>query len=915
MTTWKWNGARWWKFDFHAHTPASEDYGKGPDQQTLRQRTAREWLLDFMRAGIDCVAVTDHNSGAWVDKLTSDLATLASERPAGFRPLWLFPGVELTVHGGVHLLAIFDLQKRTSDIDSVLGAVGFRGTKGSSDACTELSFVEVVEQIEKAGGIAIPAHVDQVNGLFRQLQGPSLKQAVNCPGLFAMELCGVGFAKPQSYQELERPWAEVVGSDAHRPSGATPCTWIKMSDPTLEGLRLALLDGPLSVRRFDSVPPDPNAHGANLIEAIEVEAARYMGRTQTFVLPLNPWLNGLIGGRGTGKSTLVEFVRTCLRRVDELPEALQEDLEKYQMTYAARTDDGLLTPEARLAVIYRKDGTRFRVQWDPQGNLAPIERQDDTGAWSVEHGDVAQRFPVRIYSQKQIFELAKTPLALLRIVDEAAAVDRRAWNDRWRELVTRFLSLRAKARELNAGLAEESRFRGELDDAKHKLKVYEEAGHTDVLRNYQKRLRQTRALETWEAAWSDAGDRLRGISLEFVPDPLDNSAFEPDTPEDRELLARAGAALEHLVSVRQKLEALAGELDEAVREWRIERDGLAWKRTADLARQEYAQLVRKLAEQKAGDPSEYGELLQRTHVLEDRLLQLGAQKETLANVRREADVVLAEILAHRRQLSRRRNEFLSEALKSNPYVRITLAPYGCWEEVEADFRRLIQRESGFDKDIGTVDGETLLGLIYGRDTSAAGIENSLTRFKQEVKSLASGGGTLHAVRDQRFTAHLSRLPPEAWDRLDLWFPEDAVIVEYSTTSDGRKFRSIQEGSPGQRTAALLAFLLSYGDEPIVLDQPEDDLDNHLIYELIVTQLRNIKQRRQVLVVTHNANIVVNGDAELVVALSAKRGETQADCVGSLQEQQVRKSICEVMEGGPEAFKQRYRRITLEARYV
>jgi hypothetical protein len=67
MTTWKWNGARWWKFDFHVHTPASEDYGKGPDQQTLRQRTAREWLLDFMRAGIDCLAVTDHNIRAWID--------------------------------------------------------------------------------------------------------------------------------------------------------------------------------------------------------------------------------------------------------------------------------------------------------------------------------------------------------------------------------------------------------------------------------------------------------------------------------------------------------------------------------------------------------------------------------------------------------------------------------------------------------------------------------------------------------------------------------------------------------------------------------------------------------------------------------------------------------------------------------
>ena len=166
-----------------------------------------------------------------------------------------------------------------------------------------------------------------------------------------------------------------------------------------------------------------------------------------------------------------------------------------------------------------------------------------------------------------------------------------------------------------------------------------------------------------------------------------------------------------------------------------------------------------------------------------------------------------------------------------------------------------------------------------------------------------------------FATHVGNLPPEAVDRRDLWFPEDSLEVQYSARGDGQRFRSIQEGSPGQKTAALLAFLLSYGNEPLILDQPEDDLDNHLIYGLIVTQLRAIKRRRQVIVVTHNANIAVNGDAELVVALTARGRETQKECEGSLQEQQVRETICAVMEGGRKAFEDRYRRIALEGRYV
>ena len=63
-----WPGSRWWRFDFHTHTPASKDYGD-------KSITPHDWLLGFMRAGIDCVAVTDHNSGAWIDRLKEILAT------------------------------------------------------------------------------------------------------------------------------------------------------------------------------------------------------------------------------------------------------------------------------------------------------------------------------------------------------------------------------------------------------------------------------------------------------------------------------------------------------------------------------------------------------------------------------------------------------------------------------------------------------------------------------------------------------------------------------------------------------------------------------------------------------------------------------------------------------------------------
>ncbi len=921
MTDWKWNGSRWWKFDFHVHTPVSDDYGKGPDQATLKQRTPREWLLDYMRIGIDCVAITDHNTGKWVDQLKTALRELQSEQPDGFRTIHVFPGMEVSVNGGIHVLAIFDPSKTTSDLDALRGAVEYQENPGRSNGVTRKSFVEVVGAVASAGGISIPAHVDEDNGLF-QVTGTTLQQALDCEDIFAMELLNPAYQKPQSYIDKSLCWTEIRGSDAHHPSGnvgqrypGSHFTWVKMGSPSIEGLRLALLDGPLSIRRSDQGAEDPNEHAPLVLESIEVSKARFLGQSKSFAIGLNPWLNSLIGGRGTGKSTVVEFLRIAMRREDELPDDLKAEFEKYERVYPDREDGGLLTNDAAIRVIYRKNGSRFRVQWNPAGDLEPIEQEAD-GDWRRAEGDIRQRFPVRIYSQKQIFQLAKTPLALLRVVDEAPEVDRHSWAERWKEDEGRFLSLRAKAREIAAGLAEEPRLRGELDDVKRKLAIFEQAGHADVLKSFQKRSRQQRDVAAWEEGWTGAGEQLRKVAAEIVPDLLDETTFDPDSAVDTELHEHATKVHDRLDEIRKAVEVLASQTDEVLAEWRKSRGESSWKQSVDAAAQAYQELRENLAREGAGDPAAYGEFVQRRQVIEQRLKELDERKKQVEELKEQADTHLQRLVKIRRELTESRRKFLNDVLSENRYVRIQVVPYGARETVEAEFRRLLQREDrGFEKDIGSPGGGGLLGELYRNSNGTEGIEQNLANIKDKVRKIALDQYDAGTVADRRFATLIGKLPPEAIDRLDLWFPEDSLDVQYSTTGDGRHFRSIQEGSPGQKTAALLAFLLSYGEEPLILDQPEDDLDNHLIYDLIVTQLREVKSHRQVIVVTHNANIVVNGDAELVVALSARGGETQKECDGCLQESLVRKTICTVMEGGSKAFEQRYRRIALEGRHV
>lgn len=931
MNQWQWNGARWWKIDFHAHTPASlSDYGTGPNQAELKERAPREWLLDYMRAEIDCVAVTDHNSGAWIDQLKAALDDLKKEKPSDYRSLHLFPGVEISVYGGVHLLAILDIGKSTADIDSLLGAAGFPSSqKGSSDAVTSKSFNEVVEIVAKAGGIAIPAHVDGESGLFKNV-GVTLSQNLDCKQIIAMEVLNQASAKPQCYVDKGCQWTEVLGSDAHHPSGGagqrypgSHFCWVKMGTPSLEGLRLALLDGALSVRRSDQMVGDPNEHASLVLESIEVEKARFLGRAGSFKVSFNPWLNTIVGGRGTGKSTIVEFLRIALRREAELPESLQPEFEKYGKPYPNREDGGLLTDEAVIEVIYRKNETRYCIQWSPQGDLAPIleARGDD---WESVAGDIVHRFPVRIYSQKQVFELAGDPLALLHIVDQAPQVDRQAWDERRRAEEAGFLSLRAKIREVQAGFTEEPRLQGELDDLKRKLTLLEKSGHAGILQDLQKRTRQQRTVESWEEGWQGTADQLRELAAGVVPDPLDETVFDPTAEEDVALLAHAATARAGLEGIAGTLSKLAGQAEQLLTAWRQNIADSAWRNAVAVAAANYGELQERLKEEGLGDSVAYGELVQRRQVVEQRLRELADRKRQIGELSRQTEESLRKLLALRRELTVNRRTFLDGVLQGNPHVRIRVLPYGARQMATTELRKLLQRESGFGKDIGDSNGEGLLGRLYdlGKITGTATeqepaekIEHNLARIKSDLDMIAQNRHDPASIKDQRFAKHIIDLPPEALDRLALWFPEDFLEVRYSPTGDGQRFRSIQEGSPGQKTAALLAFLLSYGDEPLILDQPEDDLDNHLIYDLIVTQLREVKRRRQVIVVTHNANIVVNGDAELVIALAARGGETQKECEGSLQEKVVRETICTVMEGGRTAFEQRYRRIALEGRHV
>lgn len=109
---------------------------------------------------------------------------------------------------------------------------------------------------------------------------------------------------------------------------------------------------------------------------------------------------------------------------------------------------------------------------------------------------------------------------------------------------------------------------------------------------------------------------------------------------------------------------------------------------------------------------------------------------------------------------------------------------------------------------------------------------------------------------------------------------------------------------------MLSLLLAFGGEPLIVDQPEDDLDNAMVMDLVVSQIRANKTHRQLIVVTHNPNVVVNGDAEWVIPMHFHKGQIDVDAtgLGAVSELGTRKAICTIMEGGENALRMRYKKI-------
>jgi len=938
---WTYPGARWWKFDFHTHTPASKDTSAWQAAiGTPEELTPEMWLLKYMAAEVDCVAVTDHNSGEWIDKLKTSYAQMKGladqgNPPDGFRELHLFPGVEISVQNGIHLLAIFDPSKNSHTINDLLSRVDYDGTYGDSDGVTRDGATTVVEKVISVGAIAIPAHVDSAKGLLQvepgtrrsRLDSNTIRQVLQVPGLLALEQCDRHSALPQLLDELSPQFAYVAGSDCHSFRGkATPgsrFTWIKMAKPSIDGLRLALLDGQgVSVWRSDDNNFSPFEKPDHFIESIKVAGARFMGREKPSKIELSPYFNALVGGRGTGKSTIIHALRLAYNRTHELPDNSDaaHTFDRFSKVAKNRNDIGGLRDETRIDVNINRHGDLHCLRWEKNGTSNRVSEWNDvTGSFEDSGSQLVneQRFPIRLFSQGQIAALAgDSQESLLKVIDDAAGTAETT-SEIENSKHSFFVTL-SKLREIQTKLKGRDALSISLQDVEAKLAKFKGTDHASLLNKYhvviQKRQELNRQFQSADAIIK----RLKQMSEELVPADIPDGIFQD--PDDAAALQSIRALHDKISSSRTEINQIASQLEQQSHALVTELKASPWSTHANDTVLAYEKLKAGLQQQGVNDPSEHGRLVEEKQKIQQEALRLESLKKEHDQVLEEVKTQYEGVKCARRSKSEIRHNFLSSTLEGNLYVKIELVPYGNDPYViERSLRDMLGISDGkYAEDIyqEPSDGSTKKGLVSdimssidqnnADDQGVEKIEAAIQTVKNRLINAARGepefGGWFN-----KFLKSESEKRPELIDHILCWFPEDGLKVEYSRKGDGRDFQSIGQASAGQRAAAMLAFLLAHGDEPLVLDQPEDDLDNHLIYDLVVQQIRSNKLHRQLIVVTHNPNVVVNGDAELIHVLDFNN-QCFIKNIGSLQDTRMRDEVCQIMEGGKEAFERRYQRL-------
>ena len=840
------------KADFHLHTQKDKEFSYTGEQNDF----VKSYIDALKQDNIGVGVLTNHN------KFDKDEYKAIKKR-ANREGIFILPGVELTVKegaNGVHTLIVFNpdewLENGNNHIQTFLTAA-FATVSNPENRNTKCTYdlKNVLEKLEEYGRdyFVIFAHVDQNSGLFEECSGGLLE---SLSGIAPFKKRVLGLQKARSRDNLAQfeHWfgyipALVEGSDPKSISEigkGTHEVYLKIGEFSYSAIKFALQDHKNRVFKT----PIEIKHG--YIESISFQGGKFDGQTIRF----SPELNTLIGVRGSGKSSVLEAIRYIIGLPVQTDKEYKDSLIKNIFGSGGKAILSVVDKHGKRYSISRIQGERVNIL-DEVGN--------DLNITALSLFDGVQYFGQKDLSSSSDHENCLLEKLVSGKVGQKADVDSCV-----AELITAVTQL-LDVGKIPAQIEEITTKKAEVE---HKMSIFKEKG---VDAKLKKQTGYTKDREKLIAIQTKIPSVLRSLHNAYKSAPMlaeELQGFESEYNKDifaeaTNVLTSIDHQLQQIGNTIQKIQSQSVEFETVMKSLTNRIDNLA---------DEFAEIKREINDESLDV---------------DAFVTMTADLERYKNQLKELEekaTSRAKIEMAFKKAARERNEILLTLFKA--YETEVERINGSQNELKIQIEFKGDRET-FKNQLksdfrGTSISEAKYQVISEKfNDYVALVEDWILNGGKEIQTIISSSeyAKLSVKLQEQYSDLIKR---QVMNKVDIYYHE----------------KLLRHHSIGQRASALILFILAQSDNDIILiDQPEDDLDNKIIYDEVISSIIKKKQGIQFIFATHNANIPVLGDAERVLVVEYQ--DTKIDVSqGNIDLNETHKQIVDIMEGGKEAFDKR-----------
>ncbi|NFO02709.1 hypothetical protein FDB23_01060 [Clostridium botulinum] len=877
--------AKWRKIDFHTHTPESRCF------KNRNNVDPKQWIEAVIKSGLDAVVVTDHNSVGWIGKLRDELGDS--------KDLFIFPGVEFCVGTSyTHILVVFDPKMKTDDIEGFVVQCGLlKSNWGDTTKCVDEKKLSDMIKEYRERVLVIPAHFNEEKGLCKTIGQNGIKEFYNKVNFDAIEVRNendINEVNNKIKNEIIPNMAVVTGSD--NPGNnigehdlinfGEAYTWIKLSEFSLEGLRQAFLDH--ETRSYCILDNGNSSEDKNIVKHNYISGMniRNLKHVEELNFRFAPNLNCIIGGRGSGKSTIVEMIRLAFKQYDE-----KKKPPIINNTYKDNTN---------LDVYYKFGSiSEYCVHVNGKKNEKNWNIESENGITN----DIP-KFPISIYSQKELYNIIddennsekNEDSPLLKIIDENVSLKKSEVYDKIATQRKEILTLVEEINVIKSQTKEIKTLKAEIELGKNKLAKLQDTGIIDK-RNELMLLKEkyNRIKEILKENINLFDDMTKNFERKVAQSIERNSKLVINDTNDmytKDTISNIDNINKQLLKYMLESKLFLENEDKKIEDNEL-------KITIDKKQVEYNKLLDSINGINIDD---YKIIENEINEKNIKLIKL-TQKELEENLCIEKiKTKIHEYIEAYEELSNLRKGVIDNINDRAVNIQLKINTMSNSDKWLYSIRSELGKLNNFDSEFEKIKKKIFKQNSIKKDEFQRWLEFLTLDEYANIKDYLNASNC-----DVRFEKLWSDKKKEnTIHSLINFIPEDKVEIKIINKINKRNKININEASPGQKSAAILAFILNQGDSPLIIDQPEDDLDNSLIIDLVVESIRNTKNSRQIIIVTHNPNIPVLGDAEGIVILDRnEKGKVvfkNRKKTGCIEEKMIKEGICEIMEGGIQSFK-------------